>query len=256
MQTKNSFGEGNSPALSGNTIVINWDHEGDDFIAAFDKETGKELWRQPRDEDTTWATPLIIEGGGKKQVVTVATKKVRSYDLASGRQIWEAPGLTANVIPSPVGADGMVYVMSGFRGAALMAIRLNGTGDLAGTESIIWKHNKGTPYVPSPLLYHDKLYFFSGNNAVLSCFDVKAGKPLFDSKRIEAMQNIYASPVAAAGRVYLVGRDGTTVVLKDTPELEILAVNRLDEKFDASPALAGKALFLRGHDHLYCVAEK
>src|SRR6185436_12733641 len=96
MQTKLSFGEGSSPALFGDAIVINWDHEGEDFIVAFNKKTGKELWRQPRDEETTWATPLIVSHDGKAQVVTVATRKIRSYALEDGKQIWECGGMTAN----------------------------------------------------------------------------------------------------------------------------------------------------------------
>ena len=257
MQTKNSFGEGSSPAVHGDTIVINWDHEGEDFIVALDKNTGKELWRQPRDEDTTWATPLIVEHQGQAQVVTCATSKVRSYDLKTGKLVWEVGPLTANVIPTPVAGDGMVFATSGFRGAALYAIRLGSTGDLKGTDAIAWSHDKGTPYVPSPLLYDGKLYFFSGNTNVLSCFDARTGKALIDSQRVDELEGgVYASPVGAGGRVYLVGRGGTTVVIKNSGTFESVATNQLDEKFDASPAVAGKELFLRGQQYLYCVAEK
>lgn len=256
MQTRNSFGEGSSPALFGNTIVINWDHEGPDFIAAFDTETGRELWRQPREEDTSWATPLIVQHGGKAQVVTSATRKIRSYDLASGQQIWECAGMTANAIPSPVADQDTVYLTSGFRGNALLAIRLGRTGDLTGTDAIAWSHNKSTPYVPSPLLYGNRIYFLAGNNGMLSCFDTKSGKPLIDAARLEGIQGVYASPVGAANRVYVVGRNGATLVLKNSDKLEILATNRLDEKFEVSPALAGRELYLRGHEFLYCLAEK
>ena len=258
MQTKNSFGEGSSPALHGNAVVVNWDHEGPDFIVALDKNSGKELWRQPRDEDTSWATPLVVEHEGKAQVVTAASKKVRSYDLATGKLLWEVGPLTGNVIPTPVAADGMVFATSGFRGAAMYAIKLAAaSGDLKGTDAIAWSHDKGTPYVPSPLLYDGRLYFFSGNNNVLSCFDAKTGKPLIDSQRVDDLQgNVYASPVGAGGKVYLVARGGATVVLKGSEKLEVLATNSLDEQFDASPAVAGKELFLRGQQHLYCIAEK
>jgi outer membrane protein assembly factor BamB len=151
----------------------------------------------------------------------------------------------------------MVYATSGFRGAQLYAIRLGGSGDLAGTNSIAWKHEKATPYVPSPLLYEGKLYFFSGNNGVLSIFDAKTGKSLLDTQRIEGLpRGVYASPVGAGGRVYLVGRDGTAVVIRHTDKLEVLATNALEENIDASPAVAGKELFLRGHEHLYCITEK
>lgn len=256
MSTRNSFGEGSSPGLFGKTIVINWDHQGDDFIVALDTETGKELWRQPRNEDTSWSTPLIVQHAGGTQVVTAASSKVRSYDLKSGKLIWECAGLTSNVIPSPVAGNDMVYVTSGYRGNALLAIRLGRTGDLTDTDGIAWKHSKSTPYVPSPLLYDNKLYFFASNNGILSCLDARTGNPLIEPARLEGLQGVYASPVGASGKIYLVGRNGTTVVIKLSDKLEVLATNRLDERFEASPAAAGKELYLRGHEYLYCIAEK
>jgi outer membrane protein assembly factor BamB len=256
MQTKLSFGEGNSPALHGDTIVVNWDHEGADFIVALNKVSGDELWRTPRDEETTWSTPLIVEHEAQAQVITTATKKVRSYDLKTGKQIWEAPGLTANVIPSPVAANGVVYVMSGFRGYMLMAIKLGKTGDLTGTGAILWTHKRATPYVPSPLLSGNRLYFFAGNSGRLSCFDVKSGKALYENERVEGLENVYASPVAAGGRVYLVGRNGVCVVIKDADKLEVLATNSIGEPVDASPAIVGNQMIVRGKENLYCIAEK
>ena len=256
MRISNGFGEGSSPALYKNTLVVNWDHEGDSFIVALDKNTGKTLWKNPREERTSWSTPLVVEHDGKPQIVTDATSRIRSYDLATGNLIWECAGLTRNVIPCPVSADGLLFAMSGFQGNAVLAIHLGRTGDLTGTDAIAWSHKKSTPYVPSPLLYDDKLYFFAGNNGVLSCFDTRAGKALIDAERIESLQGVYASPVGAGGRVYLTGRNGATVVIKHADKLEKLAANQLDEKFDASPALAGKDLFLRGREYLYCIAEK
>jgi outer membrane protein assembly factor BamB len=164
--------------------------------------------------------------------------------------------MTANVIPTPVSDFGMVYAISGFRASALLAIKLGKTGDLTDSDAIAWRHGRGTPYVPSPLLYGEKLYFLSDNNAVLSCFDAKTGKALFSEQRLEGPSGFYASPVGASGRVYLAGRNGTSVVLKHSDHFEILATNKLQEKFDASPAVVGKELFLRGHEYLYCLAEK
>ena len=256
MQTRNSFGEGTSPALFGDTIVVNWDHEGEDFIAALDKNTGKELWRNARDEETTWTTPLIVQHNGKAQVVVAATRKTRSYDLATGKQVWECGGMTGNVVPSPVTGFGMVYAISGFRGAALQAIKLSATGDITGTDAIAWQHGKSTPYVPSPLLYGERLYFHANNNAILSCFDAKTGKALFDAERLDGPSGIYSSPIGADGRIYVVGRNGVSVVLKDSPKLEVLATNRLVEEIDASPVAVGRELFLRGHESLYCISEK
>ena len=253
MRIKNAFGEGSSPALSGRTLVVNWDHEGDDFIAAFDKNTGQELWKQQRSESTSWSTPLIVEHGGAKQVVVNASEKVRSYDLSTGRELWSIGPLTANAIPSAVAGDGMVYSMSGFRGAALFAIKLGHTGNLAGTDAIAWSHPKDTPYVPSPLLYQDKLYFFKGNEATLSVLDAKTGKPVIETERLQGLRGVYASPVGANGRIYIIGRDGGAVVLKQATA-EVLATNKLDDRFDASPAVVGQELFLRGKQHLYCIA--
>lgn len=253
MKTRNAFGEGISPAMSGDTIVVGWDHEGDDFIAAFDKTTGKELWRQARNEATTWATPVIVQYEGKQQVVMSASKKIRAYDLKTGEQLWECGGMTDNVIPTPVTEDGLFYAISGFRGASLLAIRLGRAGDLTGSDAIAWSIKKATPYVPSPLLYDHRLYYFSGNNAVMSCVDAKTGEVLIDARKIDGMKEVYASPLGAAGRVYLTGRDGVTVVLKRSDQFEILSTNKLDDNIDASPVAVGKNLFLRGRESLYCI---
>lgn len=255
MQTKNSFGEGSSPALFGSTVVVVWDHDGDDFIVALDKTTGNELWRTPRNDDTGWSTPLVIDHQGKPQVVVNATRKVRSYDLATGKQLWECAGQTANAIPSPVATADTVYLTSGFRGSALFAVRLDRTGDLAGTDAIRWSHHKNTPYVPSPLLVNDALYLVTGNNGTLSCFDARSGTANFEGERLDGIFGIYASPVAAKDRVYVLGREGTCLVLKQGAKLDVLATNKLADKTDASLALAGNELFIRGHQSLYCIGQ-
>ncbi len=256
MRIAMGFGEGSSPTLYRDTLIVNRDNEDGSCIIALDKNTGKTLWKKPREERTSWSTPLIVERDGKAQAVVTATGKIRSYDLATGDVVWECAGLTRNVIPCPVADASMVYCMSGFQGNALLAIRLGRTGDLTGSDAIAWTHNKNTPYVPSPLLYDGKLYFFSVNNGVLTCLEAKSGEPLFDAQKLGDLPGVYASPLGAAGKVYLVGRNGVTIVLKQSDKLETLATNRLDEKFDASPAAIGNELFLRGHDYLYRLAEK
>jgi outer membrane protein assembly factor BamB len=255
MDTKNSFGEGASPAIHGDTVIINWDHEGEDFITALDKGTGKPRWRTPRDEGTGWATPLIVEHGGRQQVVINATGNVRSYDLATGKELWSSSGQTVNAIPTPVATADTVYVTSGFRGAALHAIPLGRTGKLSETDGFRWAHNKNTPYVPSPLLVDGLLYFVAGNDAKFSCLEAKSGQVHFEAERLEGIFSVYASPVAAKDRIYVLGREGTCLVLKKGPKLEVLAKNKLDDKTDASLALVGKELFLRGHQYLYCLAD-
>jgi outer membrane protein assembly factor BamB len=237
-------------------LIVNWDNEEGSFITALDKMTGKEIWKQNRDERTSWSTPLVIERNGKAEVVVSATGKIRSYDPATGKVNWECGGMTRNVIPTPVTDNEFVYCASGFQGQSLLAIKLGGSGDLTGSDSIAWSHKKGTPYVPSTLLYNGRLYFFSGNNAMLTCLDAKSGQVLINAERLEGMQGVYASPVGAGGRIYLTGRNGVTVVLKQADKLEVLATNRLEDKTDASPVAVGKDLLLRGREHLYCIASK
>jgi len=196
----------------------------------------------------------VVEHEGVTQVVVNATRRTIGYDLATGRILWECGGQTVNVIPSPVAADGVVYCMSGFRGNALLAVPLGATGDLTDTDRPLWRHDRGTPYVPSPLLYGDRLYFTRSNSGILSCFDAKSGEPFMEGVRLPGVSSIYASPAGAAGRVYLVARDGTTLVIKDQPKLEILATNKLDHPIDASPAIVGGQMFLRAKTRLYCIA--
>jgi outer membrane protein assembly factor BamB len=264
MRTRMNFGEGSSPVLHGNVLVIIWDHEDDSFIVALEKQTGEELWRQPRDESSAWTTPLIVQHEGRAEVITPGTNKVRSYDLKTGQLIWETAGLTGNVIPSAVASEDVVYVMSGFRGTVIRAIRLGHSGDLTGTDAIVWSHEtrggRGGigPYVPSPLLHNGKLYFFQVNSGRLTCLDAKTGESLISSEPIDipGLDEVYASPVVADGRIYFTSRDGVTVVMKPGENLDIIATNRLDENIDASPAPVGSELFLRGKEYLYCIAEQ
>jgi outer membrane protein assembly factor BamB len=254
---RNQFGEGSSPALHGNTLVVVWDHQGESFITALDKATGSERWRTPRDEIDSWATPLIVEHAGRTQVVTSGMKQVRSYDLETGKLLWYGAGTTMNPIPSPVAADGLVILTAGFRGSDLKAVRLaDASGDITNTPALVWTHNRDTPYVPSPLLYDGILYLLKSNNGILSAFDARTGKPHYQLTRLESAPNIFASPVGAAGRVYIPSQQGTTVVLKHGPTFQVLAENKLDDGFNASPALVDREIYLRGFKSLYCIAEK
>lgn len=253
---RNEFGEGSTPALFGDTLVVVWDHfvPGQSFIVALNKRTGDELWRVKRDEIDTWATPLILDAEGRTQVIVPGMNRLRSYDLKTGEVIWETAGLTMNPIPSPVAGDGMVFATSGFRGNSLKAIRLAGAkGDITGTPNVVWTLDRDTPYVPSPLLYDGVLYILKTNNGLLSAFDAKTGKPHYQVQRLAKAPNVFASPVGAAGRVYIPGRDGTTVVLRQGAKFEILAENTLDDGFDASPALVDRELYLRGYRYLYAI---
>ncbi|MBP86153.1 MAG: hypothetical protein CMJ64_05475 [Planctomycetaceae bacterium] len=255
MRTRYGWGEATSPVVHGDSLIINWDHEDQSFIAVLDTASGKTKWKQDRDEPTSWATPVVVEHDGRTQLIVNGTTRVRSYDLSTGDIIWQCGGQTVNAIPSPLVADGFVFCMSGYRGSAAYAISLDATGDLTDTDQPRWVHRQGTPYVPSPILYGSQLYFTARNASVLSCLDVETGKPVFNTQRLPGLGNIYASPVAAAERIYFTDRDGTTVVLKHGPKLEVIATNKLDEPIDASPAIVGNQMFLRGVQHLYCIEE-
>ncbi len=254
MQTKHAHGEGSSPVLYGDTLVVNWDHEGDSFVVALDKRTGKERWRRERDEVTSWATPIVVEHDGKRQLIVSGSQRVRAYDLATGETLWECGGLSRNVVASPVAGGGMVFAGSSYDRQALLAIRIAGArGDISRAEQVVWTRRRGTPYVPSPLLYEDTLYFLHHYQAILSRVEAATGDEPEKPLRLAGIRDVYASPVAASGRVYVVGRNGTTIVLRHG-DSKILARNHLEDTFDASPALIGQDLILRGERFLYCIA--
>ena len=257
MRTKLGFGEGSSPALHGDTLVMNWDHDDESFIAAFDKRTGEELWRTPRDETTSWSTPLVAPVDGGHQVIVTATSLTRSYDLETGELLWTLRGMTPNSIPSPSYVDGIAYLMSGFRGYSLQAVRLAGAqGELSNSRNIVWRHQRGTSYVPSALLYDDLIYFLRDNSGVLSCLDRRTGEVQYEGQRLRGIRTIYSSPVGASGRIYITSREGVTKVVKAGADFEEIATNQLDDGFDGTAAIVGDEIYLRGQEYLYCIAER
>jgi len=257
MNKKMDFGEGSFPVLYKDNILVLWDHEGDSVLYILDKKTGKDIHKIARDEATTWGSPFVIKIGGKPQVVTSATKLIRSYDLETGELIWQCAGMTANVIPQPVYQDGILYLMSGFRGNAMLAIRVAGAeGDITDSDAVVWKYDgKETSYTPSPALINNRLYFIRSNNGYLSCFNVKTGEEIYSGQKLEGTGSIFTSPLAAGGRIYIVGQQGTSYVIQEGTEFKILAKNVLDDNFVSSPVAIGKTLYLRGYQHLYCLEE-
>jgi len=257
MQKVMSFGEGSSPVLYEDKLILLRDHQGQSALYVLDKKTGDIIWEDQRDEVSSWSTPYIIEYEGVTQIITSATNKIRSYDLASGKVIWESTGMTRNVIPSPVHADGILYLMSGFRGSALLAIDLSkATEGVADSLAIVWRYDLNTPYTPSPVLMGDKLYFLKLNNGYLSCLDAKDGTVYYTNVKLEGIQNIFTSPIGVDDRIYITGTDGTTCVVKHGEEFELLSQNNLEDNFYASPVVIGDNLYLRGDNYLYCVSEK
>lgn len=253
VETRLSFGEGSSPVIHGNVLVLNRDNETRSQILALDAGTGDVLWQADREETSAWATPLVVERNGRAQVITNASRRVRSYDLKTGEVIWECGGQVGNVTPSPVSFRDHVICMSGYKGSVALSLPLDAEGDITDSDRIAWRYQRDTPYVPSPLLYGELLFFNKSNTAILTCLDAESGKPLLEAVRLPGLSNIYASPVGAADRIYVTARDGTTLVLKRAAAVEVLATNKLDDSIDASPAIAGKQLLLRGRQRLYCL---
>ena len=257
MHTRNEFGEGSSPTLAGDLLIVPWDHEGPSKLIAVDATTGKTVWETPRDEPTCWATPLITtDGRGHQQVIMNGQNAARSYDLTTGKELWRCGGQTLRPCASAVAADGVAFIGSGFRGSFLGAFDLIGDGDLAGSKHVLWTRSQHTPDVASPLLSQGRLYYYKEKTGLLSCIDAASGTPHYETRRLPGISRTYASPVAAGGHVYLTDRSGRIVVIKDAPTLEIVAENDMGEGVDATPAPIGDTLFIRGERHLFCIAAR
>ena len=200
--------------------------------------------------------PLVVDYAGGKQVIVAASNRVRSYDLKTGRVIWECAGLGGNVIPAPVHKDGVVYVMSGFRNPNLMAIQLGRTGDLTGSDAVLWSTTRGASYTPSPVLYDDKLYTLT-DTGMLSCYNARTGAPYYQMKRLPKPYSFKSSPVGANGKLYMASEDGDVIVVKMGEKFEVLATNTLtDQFFVSTPAIVDGEIFLRGQNTLFCISEK
>ncbi|MEN8695156.1 MAG: PQQ-binding-like beta-propeller repeat protein [Akkermansiaceae bacterium] len=253
MKTRNSFGEGSSPTLVDDKILVPWDHEGPSSLYALNRFTGKTIWKTERDEPTNWCTPLVVEHNGGKQVIINGQNFIRSYDLKQGKELWRIAGKAQRPVTSAVAIDDLVIVTSGFRGSYGGAFRLSGRGDLKGTKNEVWSWEKNTPDLASPLLSGNLLYFHKAKSASLSCVNPLTGEAYYTASKIPGLSTLYASPVAAGGHVFVTGRSGTTAVIKDGKKLEIVSTNSVDEGVDATPALVDDQIFIRGERHLFCI---
>jgi outer membrane protein assembly factor BamB len=255
MTTLNNFGEGASPTLSGDVIIVPWDHNGPSALFVLNKHTGETIWKIDRDEPTGWCTPLVVEHAGRKQIVMNGQKFARGYDLETGDELWRCDGQTVRPICSPAYGDGLVYVASGFQGDFMGAFRLAGTGDIEGTDNVAWTIKENMCDMTSPLLSQGRLYYHRRKTALLSCADAHTGKVLYGPERLPGLEDAqtYASPIAAGGYVFLTGVTGTTVVIKDSPTLEVVATNAIEEFVGGTPAAVDNELFIRGESNLYCI---
>ena len=256
MSTKHNHGEGASPAIHGKTLIVNWDHQGQSKVVAFDTASGKQRWSAKRDEVTSWSSPIVIEYQKLAIAVISGTRFLRGYDLETGKVLWQCAGLSNNIVATPVYEDGMVFAGSSYDTRIMMGVKLKGaSGDLTGSEHVAWKTRQRTPYVPSPLLFKGGLYFLRHYQGILTRLDSRSGNETTGPFRLGGVADIYSSPVAAANRIYITDRQGATLVISGDANPKFLGRNVLDDSFSASAAIVGRELFLRGSRKLYCIAE-
>jgi len=254
------WGAASSPVIFKNSVIVLCDRQKDSFIAAFDLKDGKELWRTARAEIPTWGTPTVVAGKDRTEVVTNGAKAIRGYDADTGKELWTLGPNTEIPCTTPVSGQGLIFVSSGYAPIQpIYAIRIGSTGNLtlpAGKDSsdaIAWSKPRGGTYLPSPILYGDQLYAL-GNNGILTAYDAKTGNRVYQ-QRIEG-DSFVASPVAAAGNLYLASEDGDVFVVKAGPQYELVAKNPIGEPVLATPAWADDTLIVRGARHLFAIANK
>ena len=250
-------GGGISPVLYKDFVIVQADEEEakTSSIVAFDKKTGKEVWRTPRKVQISWATPLLVDTGKRTELITSGNESVIAYDPATGKELWRSKGLESNAIPSPVAtaAHDMVIVSAGYPAKVAYAIRLGASGELKDAD-IAWRYAKGTAYVPSPILYGDYVYLLT-DKGIMTCLDARTGEVKYEGGRPPVPATFTASPVAFDGKILLTSEDGDTFVVKAGPKHEVVRTNSVGEPVYASPAVADGKLFIRGERHLYAIGQ-
>ena len=251
---KAGLGPGTSPVIFEDLVILLCDQEmgTGSYIAAFDRATGKRMWRTERTNRRSWATPLLVRAGDRTELVTSGAESVIAYDPATGRELWRANGTQSHPIPSAVAGHGLVFVSAGSQAKRALAIRLGGSGNVSDSPSVVWRYNKGTAYVPSPILYGRYLYLMT-DTGLLTCLDAVTGERLYEGGRVPVPATFTASPVAFDDRLLLTSEDGDTFVIKAGPAHEVLRTNSVGEPVYASPALANGRIYIRGERHLFAI---
>ena len=248
-------GTAGSPLLYKDRLILYQDQFNDSFVAAFDTRTGRELWRTRRDAQVGWGTPIAVRVGDHDEIIVSSQWTVRAYNPDSGAELWNCKGTTDEVIPTPVVGYGMVFCSSGRAGPTL-AIRPGGKGDVTRTH-VAWTSPRGSPFVPSPILYGEHLYMINDMASIVTCLEAMTGKVLFQSRLgVAQREGFSASPVAVDGKVFFTNDEGETFVLKAGPTFEMLHVNKLDESTLATPALVDGRWYFRTDRNLIAIGRK
>jgi outer membrane protein assembly factor BamB len=256
------FGTGSSPALAGNLVVIVNDNEKQQYIAAFDKKTGKQAWRTNRElakgqpARSAWVTPFVWRHALRTEIVTVGPGEVVSYDL-TGKELWHMSGVSGAPVPTPFAYDGLLHINGG-RGRALFAIRPGASGDISlakdqtSNEYVVWSQPRAGTYLPSSLAYDGAVYALT-ETGILSRFDAKTGKQIYKTRIDPAATAFTTSPWAYNGKLFALSEEGQTFVIGTGEEFKLLHVNALDDFTLASPALVGERLLIRTEHRLYSI---
>ena len=247
------LGVGTSPVLLDDLLIILADEDsGDDsFIVALDAATGKEVWKREREVQASWATPIVVEHEGQKQLLTSGNELVVAYDPKNGDELWRAKGLENNAIHIPMTEGDLAVFTSGYPAKISFAIRLDSRGDLTGSDDArVWTYRKGTGYVPSNLLY-DGLLYLTNDGGVITCLDARTGEVVYEGGRLPIRGRYSASMVGGDGRILMVNTDGDAAWFRAGQEHEVLGSFSVGETVWATPAIVGDRLYIRGEEHLF-----
>ena len=252
------MGAGASPILHGDHVIVQADNgEGkDSFIAAYDKKTGKQLWKTPRQGvEVSWSTPIIVRTPKREELIATGNQFVIAYDPQTGKELWRAKGLESNAIPSPLTDGEMVFVSAGYPKKIMFGIKLGGDGEQKEGAGVVWKYEKGVAYVPSPI-HNNGLVYLMNDRGLLTALDGKTGAVKYEGGRVPVPATFMASPVVVGDHLLMVSEDGDTFVVKAGPKHEIVRTNSLGEPIYVSPAIADDKIFIRADKHLYAIGTK
>ena len=251
------WGPASSPIIHGPLVIVQNDRQRESFLAAYELKSGEQVWKVERDEYPSWSTPLITTTDGRSELVVNASKFIRAYDPLTGRELWRMAGAETQVkVASPVAGPGMVIVTGGyphgFHPIYAIRARQDGAIDPKGTSGFTWRLDRGSPYVPTPLVYGTEVYVLA-DNGVLAAYDVATGARLYQERLDETPLGFSASPIGAGGYVYLASEDGDVFVVKAGRTFELVARNDMNEALMATPAVAGGMLIIRGRSHVFAI---
>ncbi len=256
--TQAGWGTGSSPALYDGRLFVQCDNEQKSFLLALDAKTGKELWKADRDDRTSWSTPYVWKNKVRTELVVCGSRKVRSYEPATGKVLWEMRS-TGSFNASPTADQERIYFgcSSRMNPGSLHAVKAGASGELSASEDpksdsgVAWAKSRSGPGTPSPLVYKGLLYVLERSG--LTCYDAKTGDAIYTRERLTGARSFTSSPWAYNGKIFCLDEDGRTFVVQAGKEFKLLGTNRIEEMCWSTPAMADGMLFLRGLEHLYCI---